>query len=770
MTGDVVLDLGSVGAADLPRVGGKAAGLGQLLGAGVRVPAGFVVTTDAYRYAVGAASTTAEVLSTPVPEDLADAVRAAYLALGGGPVAVRSSATAEDLPGATFAGQQDTFLDVEGTEAVLDAVRGCWASLWSGRAVAYRERLGLDPASVAMAVVVQRMVPADTAGVLFTADPVTGRRDRVVVDAARGLGEAVVSGRVTPEHLVVGEDGDVLERRAGGDGGRVLTDGQVAQLAWTGRTVAAHLGRPQDVEWAFAGGDLAVLQARPMTALPPEPVPLTRFQRIHGPVILELLPRRPLPLELTAWIRPAVGRHVEDMARGLAGVVVRFADVLPAQDAVVQEFVPASPRPTVRTPVRVLRSLVRGLRSDPRDWVDDPRLADYRAGVAALDALDPEALTWEELVAVPRRAAELVDLVTAVRVAHLPAGFAAIGRLLVVSVLTGRRRAFAGLLLGAPTRTRAANEELSALAREAATVPGLVDLLEGGEPLPVADVAALPGAQRWVERLRWFLRTYGHRETTSLLLVHDPTWAQSPATVLGLVRALLPSEGERPAPVQGPPAPSPGLVERAAAGTALREDTHFELSRTMPAVRRALQEAGRRLAADGALDDPEDVWFLILGELSHGQGPRPGALREAATRRRAAYQELAGSPLIAATTLYPHRPATGDVLAVGTPAGGGRATGPVRVVAGPAEFGRLRPGEVLVCTSTNPGWTPLFQRAAAVVVDHGGMASHAAIVAREYGIPAVMGTGSGTRALADGRQVVVDGDRGQVRAAPSGPV
>src|SRR5690606_11319117 len=139
MTGDVVLDLGSVGAADLPRVGGKAAGLGHLLGAAARVPAGFVVTTDAYRYAVGAASTTAEVLSTPVPEDLADAVRAAYLALGGGPVAVRSSATAEDLPGATFAGQQDTFLDVEGTEAVLDAVRGCWASLWSGRAVAYRE-------------------------------------------------------------------------------------------------------------------------------------------------------------------------------------------------------------------------------------------------------------------------------------------------------------------------------------------------------------------------------------------------------------------------------------------------------------------------------------------------------------------------------------------------------------------------------------------------------------------------------------------------------
>ncbi|WP_237770110.1 PEP-utilizing enzyme [Ornithinimicrobium sp. CNJ-824] len=457
------------------------------------------------------------------------------------------------------------------------------------------------------------------------------------------------------------------------------------------------------------------------------------------------------------------------MVRGLAGVVVRFADVLPEQDAVVQEFVPASPRPTVRTPVRVLRSLVRGLRSDPRVWVEDPRLADYRAGVAALDALDPEELAWEELVAVPRRAAELVDLVTAVRVAHLPAGFVAIGRLLVVSALTGRRGAVADLLLGAPTRTRAANEELSALAREAATVPGLVDLLGSDGPVQVEDVAALAGAQRWVDRLRRFLQAYGHRETTSLLLVHDPTWGRSPATVLGLVRALLPTEGT-PEPPVVPRAPGGELVQRAAAGTALREDTHFELGRTMPAVHRALQEAGRRLAADGALDDPEDVWFLALDELPAGSGPRRSVLREAAARRRAAYHELAGSPLIATTTLYPRREASGDVLALGTPAGGGRATGPVRVVAGPAEFGRLRPGEVLVCASTNPGWTPLFQRAAAVVVDHGGMASHAAIVAREYGIPAVMGTGTGTRELPDGLRVVVDGDRGAVWAAPSDPV
>ncbi|MGC5585218.1 PEP/pyruvate-binding domain-containing protein [Ornithinimicrobium sp. W1665] len=767
MSRDVVLDLASVGATDLPRVGGKAVGLAALLGAGATVPPGFVVTTDAYRYAVGAASSAPQVLAAPVPEDLAEAVRTAYRDLGGGPVAVRSSATAEDLPGATFAGQQDTLLDVEGDEAVLGAVRRCWASLWSERAVDYRERLAIDPASVAMAVVVQRMVPAEAAGVLFTADPVSGRRDRVVVDAARGLGEAVVSGSVTPEHLVVGEDGEVLERRPGGDGGPVLTDAQVAELATTGRAVAAHLGRPQDVEWALDDGRFVLLQTRPMTALPPAPVSLSRIQRTTGPVLLELLPRRPLPLELTAWIRPVMGRHVEGIVAEGAGLHVRFADVLLADDAVVREFVPPAPRPTVRTPARVVRSLVRGLRGRPEAWARDPRLAGYRTAVEALDALDPTELTWEELVAVPRRAAGLVDVMTALRAGHLPAAFVAIGRLRLACVLTGRGGLFADLLLGAPTRTRAANDELAALARGAQEVPGLPELLERADPVTMAEVRALPGADGWGERLRHFLATYGHRETTSLLLLRDPTWGAAPSTVLGLVRALL-ADRDRPqdAARSGPPALTAAgalgrAAERAAAGVALREDTHFELTRTMPAVRRALLEAGRRLAATGEVDGPDDVWFLTLDELT-----ARGDLRGAVTRRRAAYQELAGSPLIATTTLYPRPPTSAEVLAVGTPAGGGRATGPVRVLAGPAEFGRLRPGEVLVCASTNPGWTPLFQRAAAVVVDHGGMASHAAIVAREYGIPAVMGTGSGTLSLVEGARVVVDGDRGEVRAAP----
>ncbi|MEO7847423.1 MAG: PEP/pyruvate-binding domain-containing protein, partial [Arachnia sp.] len=183
---------------DLAVAGGKAANLGELLHAGFDVPPGFVVTTQAYRAAVGPARALDDVKLAGLPVDVADAIRQAYRSMSDGPVAVRSSATAEDLPGAAFAGQQDTFLGVQGEDAVVEAVQACWASLFTDRAVAYRQRLGIDPAGVAMAVVVQAMVPADVAGVMFTADPVTGARDEVVIAAARGLGEAVVSGEVTP--------------------------------------------------------------------------------------------------------------------------------------------------------------------------------------------------------------------------------------------------------------------------------------------------------------------------------------------------------------------------------------------------------------------------------------------------------------------------------------------------------------------------------------------------------------------------------------------
>src|SRR3954452_389825 len=277
----LVVDLGELRSADLPWVGGKAANLGELISVGLPVPGGFCLTTEAYARAAADVDTTdparaRDLLRTvAVPDDIAAAITSVYRRLGSVPVSVRSSATAEDLPTASFAGQQDTYLNVVGADALLDAVRSCWASLWTDRAVAYRREAGLDesgvdPAAVRLAVVVQRMVDARAAGVLFTADPLSGRRHRSVVHASPGLGEAVVSGLVNPDHLAVESD-RVVERRLGdkavavralpGGGtervdlaatdGACLTDAQLLALVALGRRVEAHFGVPQDVEWAL---------------------------------------------------------------------------------------------------------------------------------------------------------------------------------------------------------------------------------------------------------------------------------------------------------------------------------------------------------------------------------------------------------------------------------------------------------------------------------------------------------------------------------------
>src|SRR5215208_442650 len=296
---NLILPLGDVDRGALPVVGGKAANLGELTRAGLPVPPGFCVTTAAYEAVAGgddlrriledlaetrpedterlaelAADAHEALLAAPVPPNVIEAIGEAYRALGdSAPVAVRSSATAEDLPSASFAGQQDTYLNVVGEEPLLDAVRRCWASLWTDRAVSYRAANGIDPGGVRLAVAVQRMVEAEVAGVLFTANPLTGKRHQAVIDASPGLGEAVVSGAVNPDHFVVNTaTGEVSERRLGDKrmaarptpGGGTehvdvqaraaepcLKDEQVRQLARLGERTEAHFGSPQDLEFAI---------------------------------------------------------------------------------------------------------------------------------------------------------------------------------------------------------------------------------------------------------------------------------------------------------------------------------------------------------------------------------------------------------------------------------------------------------------------------------------------------------------------------------------
>jgi rifampicin phosphotransferase len=818
-----VLPLAAVGRHDLAAAGGKGANLGELVHAGFPVPDGAVVTTEAYAAvveharlapAVAAAAEDAGAAlrdafaAAEVPEEVRTAILDAYALLGDGPVAVRSSATAEDLPGAAFAGQQDTYLNVVGAEPLLDAVRRCWGSLWTERAIAYRACRDLDPAAVRIAVVVQRMVPADFAGVLFTANPVSGARDEVVVDASSGLGEAVVSGLVTPDHYVLDEEGRLRERRPGSrevvvrgiEGGGVehradeaheeLPDAVLIELATLGRRVAAHFGRPQDIEWAWAGGRLWLVQARPMTALPPPPLRLSRIQRFSGPQIAELLPERPYPMDMSAWVGPGLGRMVRRMLAEIPGLRVDFAEVLPESDGVVDRYVPPRPHLTLRVLGAPARNLPRLRRFRPAEWTRDPRFDRFDRTVRALAALDVHTLGWDELRGLPRRALAALDLVTDLRVDYLPRVGVDLLRLRALQALL-RRRDVSGLTLGTHTRTEDANRALLALA-ERVRADGALRAVFGLEPQALAErIGGDPAFAGFRGALAEFLDEYGHRETSSPLLMSAPTWREVPATVLGMVKVLVDD---------APPASALDRAEGAAqqvlahplvrltrsgprvrrlmadarAGIAFREDTHFHGTRALPVLRGAVLEMGRRLATAGVLRTADDVLHLRLEELEALGDPATLApadaerVRTAVRTRSARRAELAGVPLIAPSVLFAGRRNDGDALVTGVPASGGRATGPVRVILEVADFGLLRSGDVLVCPYTNPSWTPLFQRACAVVVDTGGVGSHAAIVAREYGIPAVMASATGSGVLTDGQVVTVDGDTGRVTTAAEG--
>ncbi len=320
-TGELTRSLDALGQADLPRAGGKGASLGAMLQAGLPVPEGFAVLTEAYQLFVrhngfqepvrelveevapddpealaeAAQALKDRFIAGEIPEPVARAITQAYQGLGGGLVVVRSSATAEDLPGASFAGQHDSFLNIDGGEEVCDAVRRCWASLWNPRAVSYRKRVGLDATDIAIAVVVQRMIDAERSGVIFTANPLDHRRDRMLLSASFGLGEAVVGGAVSPDTWILDRNGEVVdhqvadktvitvregkgtvERPMPEDRRRAVTlgGGEVTELADLGRRAQAHFGSPQDLEWAIEDGKVYLVQSRPITSLFPLPEPL----------------------------------------------------------------------------------------------------------------------------------------------------------------------------------------------------------------------------------------------------------------------------------------------------------------------------------------------------------------------------------------------------------------------------------------------------------------------------------------------------------------
>jgi hypothetical protein len=653
---DLVLRIDSP-EATLATAGGKGASLSHLARAGFPVPAGYLIATEAYEAFVrdndleerivalagSGAGTDFEDVSTsirqlfersPIPPRVARAIHQGHAALcpegdEQAPLAVRSSATAEDLPGASFAGQQDTYLNVRGERALLEAVKRCWSSLWTARALAYRVRQGIDPATVSLAVVVQALVPADAAGVLFTANPLTGARDEVVISAAWGLGEAVVSGQVTPDQVIADKATGAItqretaektvmtaptstgteERAVAADRRRaqVLDAAQVARLVTLASAVEASIGAPQDIEWCLAGDRLWIVQSRPITTLPPEPV--------HW--------RSPVPG--AKWIKDLQAAEWATEPLSPLGATTTFAAMI----AYRQRRLPMQ-----RSPWSALINGWLYVRADFRlAWLVTP-LGGLIAAARArtLGGRRRMSGTW------PRRLA-LLDSVERTDLGGLS---------------DDELRARADRLLDElgfwwwEVTLYAAAALVSEQLIGRLGVPGLADpavLFRGNDSLLLEEERALHRAARSGE-IDDYLARFGHF-VESADPIH-PTLRESPDLVaqsLAAARNAKMGPDERLARIrrertdaEGVMRVRQGLRGRLARGllrlgqgyAAYVDDSVFHLQRVLALLRGTYVEAGVRLAGARALERAEDVFYLERGEL----WAPPADLRERVNERR----------------------------------------------------------------------------------------------------------------------------------------
>ncbi|SEF18083.1 pyruvate, water dikinase [Streptomyces sp. 2112.3] len=861
-----VRDLHEADETQVAVVGGKAAHLGGLSGIdGIRVPGGFCVTTEAFRRIMKEAPSiddrldqlsrlnpddreairtlSAEIRWTiegiAIPGDLAAEITRALTRLGEqSAYAVRSSATAEDLPTASFAGQQDTYLNVVGPAAILRHVSRCWASLFTERAVTYRQRNGIGHRTVHMAVVVQQMVFPHAAGVLFTADPVTGNRKVATVDAGFGLGEALVSGLVNPDVFTV-RDGEVVtkaiaaKQRAlhalptGGtrevaiDAQRqeqpALTDAQAVRLVQLGRRIEEHFGRPQDIEWCLVDDDFQIVQSRPITTL--FPIPETGDQENHvfvsvGHQQMMTDPMKPLGLsmwQLTAMVpmHEAAGRLFVDVTRRLSSPASRagLLDLMGRGDPLVRDaletvldrdgFVPSLPDAGPGGPPA---------GGAPAPIETDPALVTEliersQASIAALER-DIRTKTGPALFDFLLEAFEEHK-----RVLSDPLNFQAIMAGMEATwwlndklqEWLGEKNAADTLTLSAPGNVTsemglALLDVADVIRPQSEVVAFLQGALDGGllDGSFLDELAKLAGGTEARDAIEGYLDRYGMRCVGEIDITR-PRWRERPTSlvpvlldnirnfepgaaerrfeqgrrkarkkeqdVLSRLRAL--PDGDRKADE------AKRMIDRVRTFIGYREYPKYGIvSRYFVYKQALLAEAGRLVQAD-VLTEKEDIFYLTFQELrdvvrSHQVDDGLIQQRKDAFR---SYQALTPPRVLtsdgeAFTGAYRRDDVPAGAL-TGLPVSAGTIEGRARVILDMAEAD-LEAGDILVTTFTDPSWSPLFVAVAGLVTEVGGLMTHGAVIAREYGLPAVVGVEQATRLIRDGQRIRVHGTDGYV--------
>jgi len=860
-----VLDFQEIDQTQVALAGGKGANLGELSRIdGLRVPSGFCVTTDAFqrimadapglgdrldrlsrlapddREAIRAlsAEVRASIEEIAIPGDLAAAITGALARLGDDVAyAVRSSATAEDLPTASFAGQQDTYLNVVGPAAVLQHVSRCWASLFTERAVTYRLRNGVDHRAVRMAVVVQRMVFPQAAGILFTADPVTGNRKVASVEASFGLGEALVSGRVNADVYKV-RDGEIVARTIGAKrlailassaGGTreekiepgqqeqpALTDAQAVRLAELGRRIEAHFGRPQDIEWCLADGDFQIVQSRPITTLFPIPEQSDGENHVYISVGHQQMMTDPLkPLGLSFWqmttpkpMAEAGGRLFVDVTQilaspasraGLMGMVGKNDPLIGDALQTVLDRGGFIPPPREEGPDWTAPSSAGApVETDPA--IVDELIERSEAAIAALkrdigDKRGTALLDYIQADLVERRRSQFDPRSLPVIMAGMEAAWWLNERL---ETWLGEKNA-ADVLTQSVAHNVTSEMGLALLdvADAIRSAPEVVAFLQQVEDDGFLDeLPRLPGGREARDAIQGWLDRYGMRAVGEIDITR-PRWSERPSMLvpilLGNVRNFAPGEAARRFEQgreearrkeqevlarlralpdgEGKAEEAKRMIDRVRAFAGYREYPKYAMVSRYFVYKQALLEEARRLVQAGVMREKEDIFYLRFEELQ--EVVRTHRVDDELIRQRReayrSYQALTPPRVLTSdgemlTGAYRRDDLPAGAL-VGLAVSSGTVEGRARVILDVARAD-LEPGDILVTAFTDPSWTPLFVSIAGLVTEVGGLMTHGAVIAREYGLPAVVGVEHATRLIQDGQRIRVHGTEGYVEILP----
>ena len=863
---------------DISLAGGKGANLGEMTTADLPIPPGFVLTTAAYdafvqenglqpqivelasNASVADPQSSQKVskainklfLQANMPESVRGDLLAAYAELVKGgelPVAVRSSATAEDLPTASFAGQQDTFLNVRGEEALLEAVIHCWASLWTARAISYRLRQQIDPSTISLAVVVQQLIPADSAGVLFTANPVDGEREQILITASWGLGEAIVGGQVTPDSVVVEQSTwEILSRETAAkttmtvqtESGTeervvpqaqqkqsVLDDATAVQLARFGAQIEAHYNMPMDIEWAIGNGEIAILQARPITSLPPAPLknvvwePITPNTIWMRRQIVEHMPQPLSPLFEDLYLNQGLDQSMDKLLQAMGEISKATIDLnafMPHGFAgTINGYAYTSASfemdwPNLKAILKIYARIFRFFKMTAFDW-EGVALPGYQSLIARWAAI---------------KLAETEDSVLLHGISELAAADSTywfgsalnlgLSRLLdpffdqllksplIRFALPEPRPVSASYLRGFDSKALDAQADMEAIA---STIRESAALREAGLNTAADQLieafAAHPEGQPVIDGIQQYLNEYGHQIYN--LDFADPTQNEDPRPMLLSLKALVtnpPDQDVRTRQARMAAEREALVAETEQALNPLsrwlfqtvwrwtkrwapyREHVMFYMGAAWPTVRKLAHELGQRLVDAGTITDWDDIFYLDSSEITTAIGARangqPVTEYVQLTRERRALRESRklltpppkvperGALKVGPINLSMFDPTPSDAVNDGPVLSGyavstGRITAPASVIYSIEDFNQMKPDTILVCTTTTPAWTPLFSQAVGLVTDVGGPLAHGSIVAREYGIPAVMGTGVATERIKSGMMLIVDGDAGTVMLA-----